>query len=360
MAKAKGNKKAAVVAANEVPKDRVTKAVEQLTKYVQKQVEQEESKGNDLLGGDIEDLDQNVSLIAVNANSFSGNTKQFKLKLVDISHSLYKPWKQQSATALKDFKCLVILRDQDIDKITEDELFDALHDDDITVDEIVSVKTLKTTYKAFEARRAFIQQFSLILADDSVVTALPKLIGGKAFNKIETTPIGIKTHSSSKKQFSKETLINSIKKIFNNKLPIKLPRGTTLNAHLGQLNWFPANDLVENIEAITKFLIDHYKIRSIFLKTNKSPVLPLYYNEKVIDELLSSKKDKSTTDLENNKKEKITIDGVEVELSTFEKSLLEIANPKDYSSIFSKNIKDAKRSREDDEDEGETTKKSKK
>ena len=332
----------------EIPKERITKAVEQLSLFIKRQVEEEEKNGKDLLGGDIEDIDQNVHLIAVNASSFSGSIKQFKLKLVDVKHSLYQPWKQNSVTALKDFKCLLILKDKDIDKISQDDLFDSLKGDNITIDELISVNTLKTTYKAFESRRAFIQQFSLILADDSVVTALPKLLGGKAFDKVETTPIPIKTYSSSQKKFSKETLINSIKKVYLNKLPIKLPRGTTLNVHLGQLNWFSESDLVENVESVTKFLIDNYKIRSIFIKTNKSPTLPLYYNSDVIDELLSTEKKTMKDDTVN---EKVTIDGIEVELSNFEKSLLEIANPKELSTIFSKNIKEAKRSRVNNDEE---------
>lgn len=354
------NKKNSVVSATEIPQERITNAVEQLTKFVAKQTKEEQENSKNLLGDDIEDVDQNVSLIAVNTTSFSGSTKQFKMKLVDVENSLYKPWNKESATASKDFKVLLILKDQDVDKISEDDLFDALNEDGITIDEIISANTLKTTYKAYEARRAFIQQFSLILSDDNVITTLPKLLGGKFYEKVETTPIGIKTQPSTKKQFSKETLINSIKKVYLHKLPIKLPRGTTLNAHLGQLNWFEQKDLIKNVESVSKHLIDNYKIRSIFIKTNKSPVLPLYYNTKVVEELLAAKEDAKKDEPATS--DKVTIDGVEVELSNFEKSLLEIANPKDLSSIFSKNIKDAKRTRDDVEDEAKQSqpKKSKK
>lgn len=362
MAKGKSTKKAAATAAAKttIPENRITKAVAQLTKYIEnKRAEEGEAqeKSNDLLGGDIEDIDQNVQLIAVNAQSFTGSTKQFKLKLVDVKNSLYVPWKKESVTAIKDFKCLLILKDQDLSKISQDDLFDALSENEnISIDEIIGLKSLKTTYKAYEARKAFVQQFSLILADDGAITTLPKLLGGKAFDKVETTPIGIKTRPSSSKEFSKQTLVNSIKKVFLNKLPIKLPRGTTLNAHLGQLNWFKQDELVQNIESVSKTLIEQYKIRSIFVKTNKSPVLPLYYNEDVLDELLESKKGAKSDEA----KETVTIDGVEVELSNFEKSLFEIANPNELSSIFSKNIKDAKRAREGEENEEQKSKKSKK
>ena len=131
-------------------------------------------------------------------------------------------------------------------------------------------------------------------------------------------------------------------------MPIRLPRGTTLNVHLGQLNWFNESDLVDNVESVTKYLLDNYKIRSVFIKTNKSPVLPLYYNNDVIDELLTVEK---KTHKHDSTKEKVTIDGIEVELSNFEKSLLEIANPKELSTIFSKNIKEAKRSRVSNDEE---------
>ncbi|CAI4063625.1 hypothetical protein SKDZ_08G0970 [Saccharomyces kudriavzevii ZP591] len=323
-----------------IPRERTTKAIDELIKFTsnsQDDKEEEQNGKKKLLEDDEEDLKKDLQLIVVNNKSFTGTSKTFKLKLLNVKHSLYKPWKQASATAIKDFKTLLILKDSDIKKVSEDDLFDKLDSEGIKIDEIICGKDLKTVYKAYEARNAFISQFSLILADDSIITSLPKLMGGKAYNKVETTPVAIRTQAN--KEFSLTTLTNNIKKVCHNQLPVKLPRGTTLNVHLGNLEWLKPEEFVDNVESISEQLIGAFPIRSVFIKTNKSPVLPLYYNQDVLDELVA-KKEKAE---ENTADDTVIIDGVQVHLSTFNKGLMEIANPAELSSIFSKQVNNAKK-----------------
>ncbi|EDO16371.1 hypothetical protein Kpol_1051p20 [Vanderwaltozyma polyspora DSM 70294] len=352
----KDNKKKAPVQEKSslIPRERITRGIEELTKFIaQKKNDDDDGNKNQLLDDD-EELNNLLQLIVVNNKSFTGTSKDFKLKMINVKHSLYKIWKNESVTSVKDFKILLILKDSDIAKISEDDLYDELNESGISIDQIICGKDLKTTYKSFEARRSFINDFSLILSDDSIITTLPKLLGGKAFEKIETTPVSIRTQSN--KTFSKTTLINSIKKVYLNQIPIKLPRGTTLNVHLGKLDWFEPVELVDNIEAISEALIKNYSIRSIFIKSNNSPVLPLYFNQDVLEEL--------TTETEKKDKEQVTveIDGVQVNLSTFDRALMEISNPNEYSSLFAKQINAAKRQLEEDKDEASSKpiKKSKK
>lgn len=336
----------------EIPNARILSAIGQLNKFTTESKAKEDGKQS--LLDDEDELNKSLNLIVVNNKSFSGSTKNFKLKLFDVKNSLYIPWKASSVTSVKDFKTLLILKDGEKDLVSEDELFDELNESKITLDQIITGQDLKSAYKEFESRRAFISEFSLILADDNIITTLPKLLGGKAYSKLETTPIPIRSHSSNK-EFSKTTLVNSIKKVYLTKLPVKLPRGTTMNVHLGNLEWFKPEELAENIESITKTLIEAYNIRSIFIKSNQSPVLPLYYNNDVLDELTSIAKEA----IKHNN-ESVTIDGVDVQLSNFDKSLMEIANPKEYSNIFAKQIKDAKRERGDEVNEAKPkTKKAK-
>ena len=323
-----------------IPTDRVLKAVEQLNKYTSGKNKEDNKKS---LLEDEDELNKALNLIVVNTTSFSGAAKSFKLKMFNVKNSLYAPWKEASVTSVKDFKTLLILKDNEKDLVSEDDLFDALNESKITIDEIISGNDLKTTYKAFETRRAFISQFSLILADDSIITSLPKLLGGKAYDKLETTPVPIRTQAN--KTFSKTTLINSIKKVYQNQLPVKVPRGTTMNVHLGNLEWFKPEEIVDNVEAITKKLIESYNIRSIFIKSNQSPVLPLYYNNDVLKELAAAKKEAVA-----HGREAVTIDGVDVELSNFDKALMEIANPKEVKNIFAKQISNAKRGLEEEEE----------
>lgn len=92
---------------------------------------------------DEEELKKDLQLIVVNNKSFTGTSKSFKLKLLNVKHSFYKPWKEASATAVKDFKVLLILKDSDIKKVSEDDLFDQLDSEGIKVDEIILRERLK-------------------------------------------------------------------------------------------------------------------------------------------------------------------------------------------------------------------------
>ncbi|CAI4509168.1 CAS_1a_G0023920.mRNA.1.CDS.1 [Saccharomyces cerevisiae] len=135
---------------------------------------------------------------------------------------------------------------------------------------------------------------------------------------------------------------------------------SSLNVHLGNLEWLRPEEFVDNVELISEQVIKAYQIRSIFIKTNKSPVLPLYYNQDVLDEL-EAKKDKIE---ETHEDDMVTIDGVQVHLSTFNKGLMEIANPSELGSIFSKQINNAKKRSsselEKESSESEAVKKAKK
>ncbi|CAG98763.1 Cic1p [Kluyveromyces lactis] len=322
-----------------IPVNRVNNAVIKLQEYLK------ENGSNDNQLIDDSELEAQLQLILVNTESFTGSLKNFKPKLITVPHSIFKPWKEASTTMVKDFKTLLILKDSDINSVTSEDLIDLLPEH-ITIDAIISGKDLKTKYKAFEKRRAFVQDFSFILADDSIVTALPKLLGGKAYSKLNTTPIAINTRSDNK--FNKTTLVNSIKRIYDTKIPVKLPRGNTMNVHLGSLEWFTPEQLTENIISVAKQFIEKYNIRTILLKSNESPVLPLYVNLEVLDKLVGSRHDAKTS-VQNV----IEIDGVELQLSQFEKSLLEIANPDELDSLFATQIKQAKRNLEEVEAEEE-------
>ncbi|KTA97606.1 Proteasome-interacting protein CIC1 [Nakaseomyces glabratus] len=325
-------------------RERIGRALGSLRKYLEAQEGGEKTQllEDESLG--------DLQLLFTNAESFTGSKKSFKLKLVDVKHSLYAKWKAASATEIKDFKVLLILKDSDVSKVTQDELYDQLNESGIEIDEIICGKDLKTTYKAYEARNAFISQFSLVIADDSVVTALPKLLGGKAYSKVETTPIPIRCNL--KGQFSLNALTNQIKKIYLHKLPVRAPRGNMLNVHLGRVNWFTDEEIIDNIESVADALIKDAKIRNIMLKTTTSPSLPIYRNDNVIDEMV---KENTVDDEKAEDVKTVKIGEVDVELSNFDRALMEVANPEEYETMFSKQISKAKRAREEEPEVEEKT-----
>ena len=333
-----------------IPRERILKAIEALTKYTAEQQEKSannETNGNKLqLIDDSDELLKSVNLMAINVESFSGTHKRLKPRLITVPHSLYKPWKKASATSLRDFRTLLILKDADVKSVNLEELQDTLKDTEVGIDAIICGNDLKTTYKAYEARRAFITEFSLILADDNIVTSLPKLLGVKAYEKQQTTPIPIRTYRD--KKFSKETLVNSIKRIETGCIPVKVPRGTTMNVHLGNLEWFTPDDLADNVEAVARSLVDTYKIRLLILKTNQSPALPLYINNDVLPDIKAETKREKKE--QEKKRDVVVIDGVKIKMSTFDKALMEIADPNNLSNMFAKQLAKGKRKREETEE----------
>ncbi|SJM87832.1 related to Proteasome-interacting protein CIC1 [Zygosaccharomyces bailii] len=327
-------------------RSRVVHTLDQLRNFEDKQGEDDKT----LLGGD-EELGRYIQLIAVNNSSFTGSNKKFKPRLLDIKHSLYQAWQKASVTMVKDFKILLVLKDADAGKVEPEQIVGESEGAPSLT--IVTAKDLKTKYKAFEARRAFISDFSLILSDDSVITALPKLLGNKAYSKVETTPIPIRTHAN--KEFSLAALQNHFRKIYDSKLPVILPRGTTLNIHLGHLDWFNTEQLADNVESIVNQLKDSYKIRSIFVKCNDSPAVPLYYNQDVLDEISKVKEEKPAVEKNNE----VEIDGVKVNLSAFDSALAEVADPQELKSIFHNKVKSAKRSKPEEPNPAPKAKKAK-
>ncbi|CAR29749.1 hypothetical protein ZYGR_0AD04330 [Zygosaccharomyces rouxii] len=343
----KGSPKASKVASKEQNfKSRIVHALEQLKKYEERK--NEGGDENNLLGGD-EELGKYIQLIAVNNTSFTGTKKDFKPKLLDIKHSLFAAWKKASVTMVKDFKILLILKDSDAGSIEAEQVVEGLQDTPEL--EIIAAKELKTVHKAYEARRAFLSEFSLILADDSVITTLPKLLGGKAYNKLETTPIPIKTHLNG--ELSLKTIKNKFEKIYQSKLPVILPRGTTMNVHLGHFDWLSTEELADNAESIIGQLKEKYSIRSVFIKSTDSPAIPLYYNQDVIDEIAKGKDELKKEKSESEPFKEIEIDGVKVTLSQFDSALAEVANPEELKSIFRHKLKRSQPDEEEDQENKE-------
>lgn len=356
--------------AEDIPAKRIQSAISGLEEYLQNN--DSEDKVNEttgkfkLLDDDEDELKDKLQLVLVNNLPFNEDTDIAKTK-----KAVFKPLTVSTETGvhsyINDFKkILLILNDSakfNVDKEdSESELYKLINDEKIPIGEVITAKQLKTLYKPFENRRKLLNDHSYILCDDSVVTLMPKLLGGKAFNQISSTPIPIRVRNSAK------TLATSVKNFWTKKTVSKYPNGSTLNINLGNLLNYTTEsnkkDLLKNIQVITKQFLDKYLIRSVFLKTNFSPVVPLFYNEKSLKELIEKKDQIKPKDVSDEViKHKVEINGVEVELNAFNRALYEIANPEELETIFSKQLTAASKKRtssESNNDDEETEKSSSK
>jgi len=312
----------------------ISKALNELKKYVLKKTEESEEGKSQLFE---DDLINNLQLIISKKNYFTIK-KNFKPKLINIKN---KPIN-------KDLQPRVILfiRDDIIDK----NLLEKIEESEVSnlISEIITGSELKTTYKQYEKRRELYSNNDLFISDDALITSLPKLLGKIFYDSNKKLPIPIKI---SKEKFSINSIINHIKKIIFESIFYSIPRSNNLTINLGSLE-FINEDVISQI--ISYFNEKYDDLRSIFLKTNQSPSLPLYDLDIVYTESdIETGEDKSIKGDDKTDGNKIDIKGLpeNIKLSEFEKGLIELANPDEIPQLFSnkikKSIKQAKREKRD-------------
>lgn len=303
---------------------KISKALSELKKFVANSNKDEESKAQ--LFED--ELTNDLQIIFTKKNLFTSK-KNFKPKLIHIQD---KPKIEEQP------RIVLFIRDDVIDK----ELLEKIEESELNslIEQIITGSDLKSTYKQYEKRRELYSLNDIFLADDSLITTLPKLLG-KVFYDSKKLPIPIKIN---KENFSIQSVINQVNKI-SSSIVYSLPRSNNLSVNLGSIETID--------ESVLKQVIEHFQneeLRSIFIKTNQSPALPLYELDTVYTE-----DDVKPTDKEEikAKESNVSIEGLpeNIKLSEFEKGLIELANPTEIPELFSSKIKKSiKKSKQENKD----------
>lgn len=303
---------------------KISKALSELKKFVANSSKDEESKAQ--LFED--ELTNDLQIIFTKKNLFTSK-KNFKPKLIHIQD---KPKNEEQP------RIVLFIRDDVIDK----ELLEKIEESELNslIEQIITGSDLKSTYKQYEKRRELYSLNDIFLADDSLITTLPKLLG-KVFYDSKKLPIPIKIN---KENFSIQSVINQVNKI-SSSIVYSLPRSNNLSVNLGSIETID--------ESVLKQVIEHFQneeLRSIFIKTNQSPALPLYELDTVYTE-----DDVKPTDKEEikAKESNVSIEGLpeNIKLSEFEKGLIELANPTEIPELFSSKIKKSiKKSKQENKD----------
>lgn len=284
-------------------------AIKELRKYVDNN---DNEKPEKLELFDDED-DKNVYL-QINTRKFYSDKPNFKPKVIKLTHPIINIEDETT-----DFKTCLIIRDQ---LITTNEQVEAIENENIpSLEQIVSLTTLKQDYKNFEKRRQFYNDYDLFLVDDALLNSMPSLLG-KIFysNGNNKLPLPIRVVSNGNpKQFNVTTFRNQLSKCLSSTsfLP---PMGVNISIKFGIINKFTDSQLADNL----KDILTHFNkesLRSILLKTSTSPSLPLFYSDKIYQDsdVVGDDSTKSSTTKNN--------------LSAFERGLLELGNPEDVSKI---------------------------
>ncbi|ONH64893.1 Proteasome-interacting protein CIC1 [Cyberlindnera fabianii] len=318
-------------------------------KTVSKSAKVQKPKGKVVKSAGIEDMD--VSKIKVNEEEKHQSTNLVEINkiqkaLSELKKFITKKQEEQESdlfTTKKTFKpkmikienrpkteetpsVALLVRDNIIDK----DLLEQIESSELNeiIGEIIPGVELKTTYKQFEKRRQLYSKYDIFLADDALVTSLPKLMG-KTFYDSKKIPVPIKIGD----KFNIKTVTNQVKKAQNSVI-YTLPRSNNLVISLGDVE--SVNENV--IEQVIKHF-ENEEIKGIFLKSNDSPALPLYekedaYTAEDVAEPVKTVAAASTTTT-------TAIEGLpeNIKLSSFEKGLMELVQDEDVPQLLASKIK---------------------
>ena len=161
---------------------------------------------------------------------------------------------------------------------------------------VIGIKKLKLRYKSFESRRQLFSEHTIFLADDRIVTLLPKFLG-KVFYSSSRRPVpvnltppkekGADGKRTSNAKDSSAKAIASPKQIAREVerslacTQVQISPSVSVSVRVGLSN-FTANQVAENIEAVVEGLVSKYvpkgwrNVRSIHIKGTSTTPLPIW------------------------------------------------------------------------------------
>lgn len=328
LVESKKSKKAAVDSQH-IDRKKIAKALTELKKFVQRK-DSEKSDGKSKLFED--DLIDNLLIVFAKKGLFSSK-KNFKPQLIRLNDD-------DDAQKLPKRSVAVFVRDgiskEDAEKIEESELKDI-------IEELIPCSELKTTYKSFEKRRELHSKYDLFLSDDALITSLPKLLG-KVFFDSKKIPIPIKINE---KKFNIPAVSHQIKEKVLKSVVYQLPRSNNLTINLGSME-----SVTESmIAAVVNHFSSEQQLMAIYLKANQSPSLPIYEAKTVYS--------KGDVKKEEERDGSVLKGAEDVELSVFEKGLVELADPDSEMKDLLKSKREKitkKLNKKASKDEGKVTK----
>ncbi|KAK5703475.1 proteasome-interacting protein cic1 [Elasticomyces elasticus] len=174
------------------------------------------------------------------------------------------------------------------------------------VTRVLGLEKVKARYKSFESRRQLLGEYDVFLADDRVITHLPKLLGKVFYKGGSKRPVPVNLQG--KRQSVDEQGVKRIKlseggsKVVKNDLQPKdlaaeidravrsalvhLAPSTTTAVKVGRAT-MEAEHLVENVNAVVTGLVDKYvpqqwkNVRSVHIKGPNTAALPIYMAEEL-------------------------------------------------------------------------------
>lgn len=305
-----------------VSKSQAQKAVSELQKYLARQKEQSEEKSQLF---DDEDEPERDLYVDVQTKKYISQKPEFKPRLIELA----KPYLREQ----EELKTCLFLRDH---FISNAEQLEEVENADIpTLKKILTLTQLKTIYHTFEKRRELYSEYDLFLVDEAILSSMPNVLGKTFYmNEKAKFPINIRVASTkNQNQLSLVTLNNQLNKVLSSTAYLP-PVGNSVLIKIGSFNkLFSETDLLENLHNVLK-TFDESLLLTIGIKTTESPVVPLYYTDKIY----------SDSDVLENAPEE---DGEEEEETEdfYTKALLELADEETVNKALGAELRKKKKSK---------------
>lgn len=162
---------------------------------------------------------------------------------------------------------------------------------------IIGVTKIKTKYHQYEAQRQLLAEHDIFLADDRIITQLPKLLGKSFYKSSAKRPVPVSmqppTPRSNGKKIPKAKDVGTVKKTVEpmklaaeinktiSSALVSLSPSTQTSVRIGLAGW-SAEDIADNIEAATHEIINKFVpqkwrgVRAIHIKGPNSAALPIW------------------------------------------------------------------------------------
>lgn len=391
---------------------KTTEACEALIQYVKDSAAkgaEDGSKKQDLLADFVDDdettLLESIDLL-ISTKKYSRTEKSLKPCVLPLPHSI-RPKKEPGALSICVFvkdpessfekllveatktpeECLAALKaeasangDKSEDVVDSDDTIDyaqkksgkpSLQDlaNNIRIDRVVSLSSLKGEFKPFQARRKLISEHDLFFAQDTIFDKLPGLLGKSFYKSSKSTPQIITMSRRTKQQVEeqKKIKLNILSKDSKNEITevvsltktlqqiytvytgtsYILSAGLKLHMRVGSTA-LTAKENAENVISAVEDFVSQKKavtswksVSGIYLKTPKGPSLPVYIDETPYedaeldvvedeDELIARKRDVEAAKQLEEKKRKRT------DRSHIEQLLEEVVDEEDMAEFVEK------------------------
>ena len=174
------------------------------------------------------------------------------------------------------------------------------------VGRVIGITKLKAKYKSFESRRQLLSEYDVFIADDRIITYLPKVLGKVFYNRGTKRPVPISLEGKRqnfdeqgnkrrklseggskvvKSEVKPADVAKEIERTLSSAL-VHLAPSTTTAVKVGRASMEP-QQLQENVETVTQGLVERYvpqkwkNLRAVHIKGPETAALPIWLAEEL-------------------------------------------------------------------------------